>query len=200
MLHPDTKLQHINSKKGYGIIATRYIPKGTVTWVRDELDQVISPQRYHELGADYQELLETYSYRDRKGDYILCWDLARYINHSSISNCLTTAYEFEIAVRDIYPGEELTDDYGYLNIREPFFCQKEAGTDREVIYPDDLLRFYRQWDHQLLDAFQYFEYVHQPLLQVFPTELLEVAQKISRREVEMDSIVNCYYTDLKMDS
>ena len=31
------------------------------------------------------------------------------VNHSFKSTCMSTAYDFEIAIRDIYPGEQLTD-------------------------------------------------------------------------------------------
>ena len=64
------------------------------------------------------------------------------------SNCLTTAYDFEIAIRDIFPGEQLTDDYGYLNINTPFYAYDE-GLERKVVYPDDLLRYYEDWDKTL---------------------------------------------------
>lgn len=34
------------------------------------------------------------------------------VNHSCEAPCLGSGYEFEIAVRALLPGEELTDDYG----------------------------------------------------------------------------------------
>jgi len=60
----------------------------------------------------YKEILLKYCYRNNKGHFVLCWDISRYVNHSFKSSCVSTAYDFEIAVRDIYPGEELKDDYG----------------------------------------------------------------------------------------
>jgi hypothetical protein len=42
MLHPHTELRFINEQIGYGVIATHFIPRGTVTWVRDDLDQTFS--------------------------------------------------------------------------------------------------------------------------------------------------------------
>src|SRR5688572_7224862 len=120
MIHPDTELRVINDVVGYGVVATKFIPKGTITWALDKLDRIFTPNQFKDLDAVYQQVLEKYTYRNQDGNYVLCWDNARFVNHSFNSNCLTTAYEFEIAIRDIHPGEELTDDYGYLNIDEPF--------------------------------------------------------------------------------
>jgi hypothetical protein len=43
MLHPDTELRFVNRTIGYGVFATRMIPRGTITWVRDRLDQAFTP-------------------------------------------------------------------------------------------------------------------------------------------------------------
>jgi uncharacterized protein len=141
----------------------------------------------------YKRVLDTYTYRNPEGNYILCWDNARFINHSSNSNCITTAYEFELAVRDIQPGEQLTDDYGYLNLEEPFEVMPEAGTDRNVIYPDDLIRYHHVWDTKLLDAFPQLLRVDQPLRNVLESAVWERASRISNGEEKMASILNCYY-------
>lgn len=37
MIHPDTEVRFINPEKGYGLVATKFIPKGTITWVQDDL-------------------------------------------------------------------------------------------------------------------------------------------------------------------
>jgi hypothetical protein len=40
LIHPDSELRFINPVMGYGLFATKTIPKGTVTWVGDPLDLV----------------------------------------------------------------------------------------------------------------------------------------------------------------
>src|ERR1041385_4174081 len=82
MLHPHTELRHVGEVIGYGVFATRRIPKGTITWVRDDLDQTFKPEDLAQFAPEYQQLLEKYSFIDRSGNAVLCWDLARYINHS----------------------------------------------------------------------------------------------------------------------
>jgi hypothetical protein len=115
------------------------------------------------------------------------------VNHSSNSNCVTTAYEFEIAIRDIQPGEELTDDYGYLNLEEPFEVLPEEGTNRTVIYPDDLLRYYYEWDEKLLAAFPELLRVRQPLFNILEKSTREKAEHIAAGQTKIDSILHCYY-------
>jgi hypothetical protein len=64
------------------VVATSLIPRGSITWVQDELDQVFTPEKVDRLGPIYEQILQKYSYLNVDGDFVLCWDLARYINHS----------------------------------------------------------------------------------------------------------------------
>ena len=192
MIHPKTELKFISHSVGYGVVATDFIPKGTVTWVLDKLDREFDPEDIHKYDPVYRDILDTYCFRNNQGKLILCWDNARFVNHSFNSNCLTTAYDFEIAVRDILPGEQLTDDYGYLNIDSPFRGIDE-GTRRKVVYPDDLLKYHKVWDKQLKNAFKKLTGCDQPLKSLIDKEAWEKAEAISKGLSEMDSILNCYY-------
>ncbi|MCW3114523.1 MAG: hypothetical protein JWR18_2919 [Segetibacter sp.] len=195
MIHPHTELAFISPKIGYGVVATEFIPKGTITWAWDKLDQVFTPAQVDRMEDVYKEIINKYTYRDQKGHFILCWDNSRFVNHSFNSSCITTAYNFEVAVRDIHPGEELTDDYGYLNCLEPFTCLPEPHTSRTKVMPDDLLHFYKEWDEKLISAFQHFNKVPQPLsFLIQPTYRKKVASVASGIE-PMDSILNCFYSD-----
>ena len=50
MIHPDTELRFANPQIGLGVFATRFlIPKGTITWVRDQLDQALPPAAIAQL-------------------------------------------------------------------------------------------------------------------------------------------------------
>jgi uncharacterized protein len=193
MIHPHTELRFINDKIGHGVVATKLIPKGTITWALDKLDRVFTPKQIQEMDPMMQDVMDIYTYRNPDGNYVFCWDNARFVNHSSNSNCITTAYDFEIAIRDILPGEELTDDYGYLNLDEPFEVLPEPGSTRNVIYPDDLVRYYPIWDEKLLGAFPELAKVDQPLFRIMDPKNIERAKKISLGELKMDSILSCYY-------
>lgn len=193
MIHPDTELRFISHEVGYGVVATKFIPRGTITWAMDKLDRVFSPFEIMDLDEVYQEIVTKYTFRDRTGNFILCWDNGRFVNHSFRSNCMTTAYDFELAIRDIYEGEELTDDYGYLNITEPFDCLPEKWSRRKRVHPDDLLYFHRQWDKKLRAAFRDFNFVEQPLMNLLNEETRARCMAISAGKARMDSILNCYY-------
>lgn len=192
MIHPDTEVRFISREIGYGVVATRLIPRGTVTWALDRLDREFTPGDVRQLPAPYQDVLSKYAYRNNRGNYVLCWDNGRYVNHSFHSNCLTTAYDFELAVRDIAPGEELTDDYGYLNVDEPFRGLDE-GTRRKVVYPDDLVRYHKVWDRKLLRAFKKLTRVPQPLQPVVDEHTWERARRVAEGAEPMESILSCYY-------
>jgi len=192
MIHPHTELRFINDEIGFGVVATRRIPKGTITWAIDRLDNEFDAQFVDTLGDGYRAYLDTYSYRNRRGNYVLCWDNGRFINHSFRSNCVTTAYEFELAVRDIEPGEQLTYDYGFVKLAEPFHPLDE-GTERTVVYPDDLLHHHETWDSLLLDAFPYLSELDQPLLSIMTEPTRKIARAVADGREEMDSILNCHF-------
>jgi hypothetical protein len=195
MIHPHTELKFISPEIGYGVVATKFIPKGTITWVFDPLDQVFAPEEVQQMAPAFREKVFIYSYRDHDGNFVLCWDNSRFVNHSFHSSCMSTPYNFEIAVRDIYPGEELTDDYGYLNVTEPFVCLPEPGTSRTMVMPDDLLNFHKQWDAQLEEAFKNFNKVAQPFLEFVDPAWRDKVNEIAMGRAKMDSILNCYYSN-----
>ncbi len=192
MIHPFTELKFISEQKGYGVVAKQFIPKGTITWVQDSLDMVFDHKKLAELGPNYAPIIDTYSFRDNQGNFVLCWDLAKYVNHSFNSNCFSTPYNFEIAIRDIHPGEELTDDYGYLNITEPFEAMPEGGT-RTVVYPDDLLHYHKIWDEKIADAMPLLNSVDQPLMYFIDEATQTKVQAILAGKETMESILTCYY-------
>jgi hypothetical protein len=194
MMHPDTEVRFISDEIGYGVVAKKFIPKGTITWVQDPLDRVLTAAEVEKMHASVQEQVDKYSFRNNKGEFVLCWDLAKYVNHSFNANCLSSAYDFEVAVKDIQPGEQLTDDYGYLNISEPFKAADE-GTDRDTVYPDDLLNYHEEWDNQLRDAFEDFEQVEQPLLQLVSSPVLGKIRTNLAKNEPLDSILNLYYRE-----
>ena len=194
MIHPKTELKFISQDVGYGVVAKEFIPAGTITWVLDKLDREFSPLSVQMLEPVYKEIIDWYSFRNNKGNYVLCWDHGRYVNHSFNSNCLTTAHDFEVAVRDIQPGEQLTDDYGYLNIPYPFRGIDE-GTRRKIVYPDDLIRYYKVWDKKIQKVFGKIPTLEQPLKSVMSHELWEKINLIIAGKEPMGSILQNYYNN-----
>ena len=194
MIHPKTELRFISNEIGYGVIATEFIPAGTITWVLDKLDREFSQHDLDALEEPYQQILDFYTYRNNKGNYVLCWDNGRYVNHSFNSNCLTTAYDFEIAIRDIDAGEQLTDDYGYLNIPVPFRGIDE-GTKRKTVYPDDLLKYHKVWDKKISKVFPKINKLQQPLMPLVPQKTRDIIEKVINKELSLESIVSNYFSE-----
>ncbi|WP_417590147.1 SET domain-containing protein [Owenweeksia hongkongensis] len=197
MIHPDTEVRFISDEIGYGVVAKKMIPKGTITWVLDELDREFTPQEVEALSDPIKNTIDVYAYRNSAGNFILCWDNGRFVNHSFNSNCISTAYDFEIAVRDIEPGEQLTDDYGYLNISEPFRAHAE-GTRRKTVYPNDLVKYHHAWDKKLEASFKYILKREQPLGKLLSASQWDKVKAISEGREKMDSILNIYYDEEKV--
>ena len=163
MIHPDTELRYVNPLIGYGVFATRDIPAGTITWARDALDQSFTIDQYRQMEEPYRRILEKYSYLDRHERLVLCWDHARFINHSCDPSCMSPGYDFEIALRDIRAGEELTDDYATLNLNSIFECACASPNCRRRVGPQDRIHHATHWDEQLRLQFPQIAKVAQPL-------------------------------------
>lgn len=124
MIHPSTRLGFIDEDVGYGVFATELIPRGTFTWILDPLDCRVPAKVSDRLVLALRASLERYAYQDSHGHWVLPWDLGRFVNHSCDPNSVGGGDDaFEIAVRDILPGEQLTDDYAEFGCFRPFPCR-----------------------------------------------------------------------------
>lgn len=182
MIHPDTRLEHASDAIGLGVFATKPIPKGTIVWALDDLDQRLSPVRVRRLGTRYQALLDRYAFFNAEGERVVCWDIARFVNHSCEANAISTGWHFDIAVRDIATGEEICNDYGALNLEETFTCHCRSPVCRSDIHPEDFDRHAEAWDVLVRAAFPQVTRVPQPLWDfVSPKRLVVAAARDPRR-------------------
>ena len=152
MIHPHTELRHISDDIGLGVVATRLIPRGTITWVLDPLDFIIEAEQLARLPEPQLAVLERYSYIDPHGRHVLCWDGGRYINHACDATTVPVGSICDIAARDILPGEELTCDYATLNIRGDLRCHCGAPSCRGVVRGDELPALAAQIDRLIAAA------------------------------------------------
>jgi hypothetical protein len=191
MIHPDTALVRIDETVGYGLVATRPLPRGTLTWVQDALDQVMPPEHWRRLPAAYADLIDRYTYGDAQDNRILIWDLGRQMNHSCAPNCFGTLFGFEVALRDIAAGEQLTNDYGTL-FQEPhegFACTCGApgcrGTTGAPLTPAQLA----QLRDMLRDALEDLPRRPQPLgALLHPDTLLNACRDLGANDVLVMSV------------
>jgi hypothetical protein len=102
---------------GIGLYADEFIPKGTIIWrFTPGLDLKLNQEQLQDYKSRVDVArLEDFIYRSKiSGDFILCADDARFINHSFHPNTIDTMEDVEgltIAARDIFPGEEIVSDY-----------------------------------------------------------------------------------------
>lgn len=164
MLHPWTRLIWVNDDVGYGVVATRPIPKGTILWALDPLDQVFTPAEIRKLGPPLWPVLERYSYVNGQGLRVLCWDHGRFMNHSCEPASLSPGVDFELAVRDVEPGEEITCDYSSLNLEQDLVCLCRSPRCRGRISRTQFVNMAPIWDQQLREAVQNVNQVEQPLM------------------------------------
>lgn len=171
MIHPDTELRKVNDIIGYGVFARRFIPKGSIVYVKDPLEIEVTPEQFETMDAQLQAAVNWFSYIDETGCRIVSWDIAKYVNHSCDANTISTGYGFEIAVRDIAPGEEITDEYGIFNLPEVLRCRCGAANCRGVISQDDWDIYGRVWDKCARAALQFLPQVAQPLMKFIDTRI-----------------------------
>ena len=164
MIHPGTILKFIDDSIGYGVFATEFIHEGTITYVKDSLEISITPEEYQSHSEELKQIIEKYSYIDEYNNRIISWDHAKYVNHCCNCNTMSTGYGFEIAIRSILPGEQITDEYGIFNLEYemPIHCGHSAC--RKILHPNDFDSFYHLWDTQVKKSLEKFFEVDQPLI------------------------------------
>lgn len=177
MIHPDTELKTANKEKGRGVFATAFIPKGTVTYVKDPLEIEVMPGDPRLNNSAIKENIETYSYIDAEGVRIISWDHAKYVNHCCRCNTMSTGYGFEIAIRDIEAGEEITDEYGMFNFEYTLNLHCEKSPCRGTVSGSDLDRYHEEWDREVQSALASFGEVDQPLAELIDDRTLDEVRR-----------------------
>ena len=103
---------------GIGLFADQDIPKGTETWrFMRHFDRLLTEADIDGLPEPARSNILDHTYLDAaSGLFVLCADNARFMNHADEPNTAGVhepgAIEgYDIALRDIRAGEEMTCDY-----------------------------------------------------------------------------------------
>ncbi len=169
MVISSVKIVWISDHKGYGLIATHPIPKGTITFAQDGLDIVIPSEKLESVDQNLREYVEKYSYEDFLGNRVVSWDLGKYMNHDDEANTLSTGYGFEIAIRDIAVGEEVTDDYRIFSTHhDTSFASTQEAKNEPELWSDEQVEI---WDKKVQMALKSINLVNQPLRPFIQNEI-----------------------------
>lgn len=97
---------------GKGLIARELIPAGTLVWLlKPGFDVELTKTQFEELAPNARDQVARYIYTDvATGNYILCSDDAKYMNHSDTPNTRTEGHR-TVAIAEIQPGQEITCNY-----------------------------------------------------------------------------------------
>lgn len=171
MMHPHCEVRTVNDQVGAGVFATAFIPAGTVAYVEDPLDIVIPPDSPLLENPVLRPTIDKYAVLEPGQRRVIGWDAAKYVNHCCQGNIISTGYGFEIALRDIQPGEEIRDEYGLFNLgwtMELNCPHKDAC--RGFLRPDDFEKFAADWDAQIQAVLRRVMDVPQPLWPLLDAE------------------------------
>ena len=178
MLHPDTRVAHIDDVQGNGVVAVRHIPRGALIWVGDGQDAVLSQASLARMSAAERQLWSDFAWVGSDGTIRLCGDLARYVNHACEPNCVGVGANASITVRPIAPGEQVTEDYLPLNRVYRFRCRCGARTCRGRVAAS--ARAYAKlaaaWNQALRSALKQLLRVPQPLWRVLAADEARLLQ------------------------
>jgi SET domain-containing protein len=97
---------------GLGCFSVDFVPKDALMWeFNPNFDRAYTQAELDALALPAQEFIGHYGYRF-KGIYYLSCDDTHYINHSERPSMYSDEMGFRAyAAKDIYPGEEIVDDY-----------------------------------------------------------------------------------------
>ncbi len=102
--------------RGFGLFARVAIPKGTlIDYHCDLCERICGRADLERMGYDRRQQIMEHTYTTGEGDVILDCSIGRYMNHSCAANALEAYGDFDVAVRDIAEGEEITCDYRQFN-------------------------------------------------------------------------------------
>jgi uncharacterized protein len=106
---------------GRGLFANQNIKNGQTVWIYNSLvDKKISKKRLARFPILVQKFIRYWSYLNKKDEYVLCGDDARYMNHSAKPNTIDVKTFVDkilgregvcIASEEIKIGHEITSDY-----------------------------------------------------------------------------------------
>ena len=127
MLHPDIGKTG-SPIEGEGLVAMKFIPKGTIVWKLNPNDKRVTAKELLELPKELHRVV--YSYKSHTS--VLTTNGFEYVNHSCDPTAWLIDDETLVASRDISPEEEVTFDYATADAH-PWWRPSGSGSVRPRI-------------------------------------------------------------------
>lgn len=97
---------------GIGLFAAERIAAGRIWWrYEPSLDQIRTAKEVEDMPPDARDFWVKYAFVRADDSRILCFDHARFVNHSATPNTREDDNGNSVAAVDIEVGEEITEDY-----------------------------------------------------------------------------------------
>jgi hypothetical protein len=115
------------------------------------------------------------------------------VNHCCYPNSISTGYGFEIAIKDITAGEQITDDYGLFNVSydTEFFCS--TPNCRKNVLQDDIVKYHKEWDKWIIESLKFVDKVPQALFPCLDNNTKKRLFSYISGESEYVSVLNTRY-------
>jgi hypothetical protein len=140
-----------------GIFAKNFIKKGEVVSIFG--GRIISEEDYTRFLKNNKKYFRNYPIKITESFYIINskneLNKADYFNHSCDPNCGIKGQILMVAMRDIFPGEELTYDYSMTDGDQDDYLECKCGQKncRKIIKGTDWKNFYLQKKYKGFFAF-----------------------------------------------
>jgi hypothetical protein len=126
---------------GLGLFTLEDLKKGQALWKKHPIiDMTIAVRVIESLPELTREMMYRYTWRDKKGNFLISLDNDKFMNHSEDPNT-----DGDNAIRDIKAGEELTSCYEmtepeeYEAMKIPMPKKKRPGEHTTAIFVSFLL-------------------------------------------------------------
>lgn len=117
--------------EGRGYFATTDIPLGTIVYFYGESDIRYSPEQFEKLEPDVKKRVMDFAVEDEFGNWVET-STGAFTNHSCDPNIMPifiNGIYFDIAIKDIKKGEEITIDYSLFFSSQKWQMECHCGSN-----------------------------------------------------------------------
>lgn len=172
---------------GKGYFADQDIPLGTIVYLYGSSDVFYTKQQFMAMNQDEKNRLAEFGVEDEFGSWMLT-STGPYTNHSCDANILSLYVDgiyCDVAVKDIFQGNEITVDYGMFFSSKKWEMDCKCGADacrQKVGFGISVHSDAEQmWFRRLEGAIHVVQKVQQPCFQINDPKAQELREVITTK-------------------